>query len=178
LKALDKYGTARALAAFVMGAWLACAACSAQKSVHLDAMGLPTNRPITRIELSGRPEAQLRYPGSTVVKVIGADEVATRDPEPDPAYAGAILTAKTSAAQLYAWYADWAKAHGYHQVTYYRMSDQTSGVAWRAPGGREQVQVGVFDAAQLAAQQHINASAGAGTLIYEQVLVGYRVNTR
>ena len=113
-----------------------------------------------------------------MVKLIGSDEVATRDTEPDPAYAGAILTAKATAAQLYAWYADWATARGYHQVTYYRMSDQTSGVAWRAPGGREQVQVGVFDAAQLAAQQHIDASSSPGTLIYEEVLVGYRVNTR
>jgi len=57
------------------------------------------------------------------------------------------------------------------------MSDQTSGIAWRAPGGREQVQIGIFDAAELAAQQHISVVAGAGTVVYEQVLVGYRVNT-
>jgi len=113
-----------------------------------------------------------------VVKLIDSDTVATRDSEPDPAYAGAILTATATAAQMYAWYADWATGRGYHQVTYYRTSDQTSGVAWRAPGGREQVQVAVFDAAQLAARQHINASLSPGTLIYEQVLVGYRVNTR
>lgn len=139
-------------------------------------MGLPTNKPITQLELSARPEAQLRYPGSLVVKVVGSDEVATRDSEPDPAYAGAILTTTATATQLYAWYAQWLTARGYHQVTYYRMSDQTSGVAWRAPGGREQVQIAVFDTAELAAQQHISVAADAG-IIYEEVLVGYRVNT-
>jgi hypothetical protein len=77
----------------------------------------------------------------------------TRDSKPDPAYVGAILTTTATAAQVYAWYAHWLNAHGYHQVAYYRMSDQTSGVAWRAPGGREQVQIGVFDAAELAAQR-------------------------
>ena len=139
-------------------------------------MGLPTNKPITQRELSTHPEAQLRYPGSLVVKVVGSDEVATRDSEPDPAYVGAILTTAATATQLYAWYARWLTARGYHQVTYYRMSDQTSGVAWRAPGGREQVQIGVFDAAELADQQHIRVAADAG-MIYEQVFVGYRVNT-
>jgi hypothetical protein len=138
-------------------------------------MGLPTNKPVTRLELSAHLEAQLRYPGSLVVKAVGSDEVATRDSEPDPAYAGAILTSTVTATQLYAWYAHWLTARGYQQVTYYRMSDQTSGVAWRAPGGREQVQIGIFDAAELAAQQHINVPADA--VVYEQVLVGYRVNT-
>jgi hypothetical protein len=140
-------------------------------------MGVPTNKAITQLELSAHPEAQLRYPGSLVVKTVGSDEVATRDSEPDPAYVGAILTTTASATQVYAWYAHWLNAHGYHQVAYYRMSDQTSGVAWRALGGREQVQIGVFDAAELAAQQHINVAAGAGRVVYEQVLVGYRVNT-
>ncbi len=140
-------------------------------------MGLPTNRAITQAELSTHPEAQLRYPGSTLIKVVGSDEVATRDEEPDPAYAGAILTTNATPKQLYAWYADWLSARGYRQVTYYRMSDQTSGVAWRAPGGREQVQIGVFDATQLAAQQHVSVATGVGALIYQQVFVGYRVNT-
>jgi hypothetical protein len=141
-------------------------------------MGLPTNRALTMVEVSARPEAHLHYPGSVVVKAVGADEVATRDTEPDPAYAGAILTTTASATQLYAWYAQLLTAQGYRQVTYYRMSDQVSGVAWRAPGGREQVQVGVFDPAELASQQHITVAAPAGTVVYEQVLVGYRVNTR
>jgi hypothetical protein len=140
-------------------------------------MGLPTNKAITQLELAAHPEAQLRYPGSVVVKIVGSDEVATRDSEPDPAYVGAILTTTATTAQVYAWYTHWLSAHGYGQVTYYRMSDQTAGVAWRAPGGREQVQIGVFDAAALAAQQHISVAAGAGTVVYEELLVGYRVNT-
>jgi hypothetical protein len=141
-------------------------------------MGLPTNKPLTQAELSARPEAHLRYPGSLLVKPVGSDEVATRDSEPDPAYSGAILTSTATATQLYAWYAKWLTSHGYHQVTYYRMSDQRSGVAWRAPGGREQVQIAIFDPVELASQQHISVATAAGTVIYEQVLVGYRVDTR
>jgi predicted heme/steroid binding protein len=112
-----------------------------------------------------------------VVKIVGSDEVATSDSEPDPAYVGAILTTTATDAQVYDWYAHWLSAHGYHQVTYYRTSDQTSGVAWRAPGGREQVQIGVFDTGELAAQQHISVAARTGTVVYEQLFVGYRVNT-
>jgi hypothetical protein len=140
-------------------------------------MGIPTNKAITELELAAHPEAQLRYPGSLVVKIVGSNEIATRDSEPDPAYAGAILTTTATDTQLYAWYAHWLTARGYHQVTYYRMSDQKSGVAWRAPGGREQVQIGIFHPAELAAQQHLSVAAGAGTVVYEQLLVGYRVNT-
>ena len=156
---------------------MACAACTSRAGVRLDAMGLATNGPITLAELSAHPEAQLRYPRSLVVKIVGSDEVATGDSEPDPAYAGAILTTTATNAQLYTWYAQWLTDHGYHQVTYYRMSDQTSGVAWRAPGGREQVQIGIFDPTKLAAQQHIGVPAGAGSVVYEQLLVGYRVDT-
>jgi hypothetical protein len=140
-------------------------------------MGVPTNKAITQLELSSHPEAQLRYPGSLVVKVVGSNEIATRDSEPDPAYIGAVLTTTATAAQLYAWYARWLTGRGYHQVTYYLMSDQRSGVAWRAPGGREQVQIGVFDTTGLADQQHINAVAPSGGVVYEQAFVGYRVNT-
>jgi hypothetical protein len=165
------------VAFLAVGACMASAGCASQTGARFDSMGLPTNKPITQLELSARPEAQLRYPGSQLVKIVGSDEIATRDSEPDPAYAGAILTTTATATQLYAWYAHWLTARGYQQVTYYRMSDQTSGVAWRAPGGREQVQIGVFDPAELAAQQHLSVAAGAGTVVYEQLLVGYRVNT-
>jgi hypothetical protein len=168
----------RALVAALIGVAAMSAGCSSPAGMRLDSMGIPTNRAITRLELSTHPEAELRYPGSTLVKVVGADEVKTRDSEPDPAYVGGILTTTATSVQLYAWYAQWLTARGYNQVTYYRMSDQTSGVAWRAPGGREQVQIGIFDPAQLASQQHISVAAGAGTLVYEEVFVGYRVNTR
>jgi hypothetical protein len=140
-------------------------------------MGVPTNKAITQLEMSSHPEAQLRYPGSLVVELVGSNEIATRDSEPDPAFVGAILTTTATAAQLYAWYASWLTDRRYHQVTYYLMSDQRSGVAWRAPGGREQVQIGVFDTTGLADQQHINAVVPSGGVVYEQAFVGYRVNT-
>jgi hypothetical protein len=143
-----------------------------------DRFGLPVNKPITRAELGRHAEARLDYPGSRVVKVIGSDEIAKRNDDPDPAYAGAILVTTASPAQLYAWYAQWLTARGYQQVTYYRMSDQPSGVAWRAPRGREQVQIAVFDRGQLYAQQHHKAPLPAGGLVYEELLVGYRVDTR
>jgi hypothetical protein len=152
--------------------------CASKSGVRLDAFGVPVNSPVTRAQLAALPEANLRYPGSVEVKAIGSDEVATKDPEPDPAYAGAILTTTATQSQLYAWYTQWLTSRGYQQVTYYRMSDQISGMAWRAPKGREQVQISVFDPAQLAEQQHITAQPPAGGVVYEEVLVGYRVNTR
>jgi hypothetical protein len=164
-------------AAVVCGAAIS-AGCSSSSAPRFDEFGVPVNRPVTRAQLAALPEATLRYPGSAVVKEIGSDEVATRDPEPDPAFAGAILTATTTEAQLYAWYTQWLTAHGYHQVTYYKLTDQVSGIAWRAPHGREQVHVSVFDAAQLAAQQHITAIVPPGGLVYEALLVGYRIDTR
>lgn len=139
---------------------------------------MPVNAPVTRAQLAALPEANLRYPGSVEVKSIGSDEVKTKDAEPDPAFVGAVLTTAATEAQLYAWYTEWLTGRGYQQVTYYRMTDQVSGMAWRAPKGREQVQVSVFDPAQLASQQHIIAQAPGGGVVYEAVLVGYRVNTR
>jgi hypothetical protein len=152
--------------------------CASKSGVRLDAFGVPVNAPVTRAQLAVLPEANLRYPGSVEVRTIGSDEVKTKDAEPDPAFAGAILTAAATQSQLYAWYTQWLTARGYQQVTYYRMTDQVSGMAWRAPKGREQVQVSVFDPAQLDVQQHITAQAPIGGVVYEAVLVGYRVNTR
>ena len=150
----------------------------ASSDVRIDRFGLPVNQPITRAELGRHAEARLDYPGSRVVKVIGSDEIAKPNDDPDPAYAGAILVTTASPAQLYAWYARWLTSRGYQQVTYYRMSDQPSGVAWRAPRGREQVQIAVFDPGQLYAQQHLNAVPPPGGLVYEELLVGYRVEAR
>jgi hypothetical protein len=158
---------------------LGATACSASSAVHKDGFGLPTNRPLTRAELLSHPEAQLRYPDSRIVREIGSDEVAMpHENEPDPAYAGAILTAAATPERLYAWYSTQLAAAGYREVTFYRNPDEVSGKAWRAPNGREQIQVAVFDPAQLAAQQKVTAAAPAGGVVYQQALVGYRVETK
>lgn len=165
------------IAASVASAIIGVTACGAESSVRLDSFGLPINRPVTRAELLSHPESTLYYAGSVVVQTIGSDELATSDAEPDPAYAGAILTAAATPTQLYAWYATHLAAGGYLPVTYYPMSDQPSGRAWRASKSHEQVQVSVFDRTKLAAQQHIIADVPPDGVIYEVVLVGYRFTT-
>jgi hypothetical protein len=140
---------------------------------HVDAFGLPIGKPITRAELATHAESHLFYPGSTVVRSVGSNQIANPAAgEPDPAYAGAILTASATADQLYAFYQQQLLARGYHSVTDYRLSTQVSGRAWEVDQ-RVQVQVGIFDPALLQQDQNITAVAEPGELIYEVVLVGY-----
>lgn len=113
-----------------------------------------------------------------MVEEIGSDETAKPNgQEPDPAYGGSIFTAGTTPTQLYAWYAAWLSAHGYHPVTYYRLTDQRSGVAWQVRDGREQVQIAVFDPRLLAVDQHVTATAPPGGVVYEELLVAYPAST-
>jgi hypothetical protein len=153
---------------------VALTACGRTPVPERDAFGLPLDRPISRADLGTHPEAGLSYPGSRLVRAVGSDQTAKPNgQEPDPAYGGAIFTAVTTPARLYAWYADWLTARGYHPVTYYRLTDQPSGVAWQVRDGREQVQVAVFDPRLLALDQHIRAPVAPGGLIYEELLVAY-----
>jgi hypothetical protein len=150
-------------------------ACSEKPAVQLDHFGLPLNRPILQQQLRGYPEAGLAYPGSHLDKVVGSDQIAQpHSEEPDPAYHGAIYTAAaTTPAQLYNWYAHWLNARGFHPVTYYRLTDQRSGVAWQVGEGREQVQIAIYDPKLLAAQQKITVSVPLGGLVYTELLVAY-----
>jgi hypothetical protein len=175
----DRRAVLRCVGVLLLMPTIGLTACGTSSAVHKDGFGLPVNRPLTRAQLLSHPEAQLHYPGSHVVQAVGSDEVAVpHENEPDPAYAGAILTAAATPARLYAWYSAQLTAAGYREITFYRNPDQVSGKAWRAPNGREQIQVAVFDPAQLAAQQKVTATAPAGGVVYQQVLVGYRVETK
>jgi hypothetical protein len=119
------------------------------------------------------PGARLYYPGSTVVRPVGASETPTHPgEEPNPAYTGAILTAAASPASLYAWYASALSARGYTPATSFRPSTQTSARAWQRHH-RVQVQVGVLDPAALRADLGIVLTLRPHTVAYEAVLVGY-----
>lgn len=158
----------------VVAAAVAVSGCTADTPPYRDAVGLPLNRPVTRADLHSHPEARLWFPGSRLVRAIGADQTSQQNgEEDDPAYAGAILTAHTTPARLYAWYAAQVAGRGYRGVIYYRQSDQPSGMAWQAPTGREQVQVAVYDPGQLAEQSHIRPRLPPGDLIYEELFVDY-----
>jgi hypothetical protein len=134
---------------------------------------LPTNRPVTRSEILRFPESHLYFPGSVVVRMVGASQSTTHPgEEPDTAYSGAILTARTSPGSLFAWYQDTLAGRGYTPATYYRLSSQTAGRAWQRHR-RLQVQVGIYDAAALNADLGITVAPPAGILVYEEVLVGY-----
>ena len=149
-------------------------ACGASSGVKVDASGLSTNQPVTRGELQNFPESRPFYPGSTVVRQIGADQTPTSPgEEPDAAYTGAILTAQASSTALFAWYATMLNGRGFTPAISHRLSTQTSGQAWQRHR-RLQVQVGVFDPAALEAATGITVAVPPGTIVYESILVGYR----
>lgn len=164
--------TARSAVLLVAAAWLS--ACAGHPSAARDHFGLPIERPILHSDVAAHREARLAYPGSQMVRLVGSDQTAqSRGDEPDPAYSGAVYTVAATPSQLYRWYAAWLLRHHYRPVTYYRQTDQPSGVAWQVSAGPEQVQIAVFDPRLLTASTRITAWAPAHGLIYEEVLVAY-----
>lgn len=149
------------------------AACTSQTSVATDSSGLPVNRPVTRADLTSRPETHLRFPGSVVVKRVGMDETPNESgEEPNPAFTGAIFEAHATPSQLYAWFGSSLSKSGFGPARYFMQADQTSGRAWQFRQ-RLQVQVGVFDPNLLRSDAGIAVKPGPGELVYESVLVGY-----
>jgi hypothetical protein len=144
------------------------AACGSPQA-SVDALGVPLHQPVSEQELRRHPQSSLLFPGSRLIRQIGADEHAQPGGgEPDPAYAGVLATATVPTATLLTWYDRQLTARGYQRATYYRPSDQGAGGAWTIPRSSEQVQVGVYAA----------PSAGVGTTgatVYEELLVSYRV---
>ncbi len=123
--------------------------------------------------MAAHSESHLYYPGSKVVRLVGSNQIAkTFEPEPDPAYAGAILTATATAAQLYAFYDQQLRAKGFYTEPDYHLSSEVSGRTWEIDQ-RVQVQVGIFDPALLEEDENIATSPGPGGLVYEVILVGY-----
>jgi len=164
----------RLRAALVAVAGLASvAACGNQTSVATDSSGLPVNRPVTRADLTSRPETHLRFPGSVVVKTVGMGETPNKSgEEPNPAFTGAIFEAHATPGQLYAWFGASLSRREFSPARYFMQADQTSGQAWQFRH-RLQVQVGVFDPNLLRSDAGIDAEPGPGELVYESVLVGY-----
>jgi hypothetical protein len=145
----------------------ALAACGAPQA-SVDGLGLPLHQPVSEQQLRPHPQSSLLFPGSRLIRQIGADEHdQPGGGEPDPAYAGVLATAAVPGATLIAWYDQQLTARGYPRSAYYRPSDQDAGAAWTIPHSREQVQVGVY-----------TASAGQsvlGSTTYEELFVSYRV---
>lgn len=159
--------------------WLAiCVAlvlvgCSSAPLRSTDPSGLPTNRPVARADLLAIGGARLFYPSSTIVRRVGADQTPTSPgQEPNPAYTGAILTARATPDQLYAWYGSQLRARGFDPANAYRPASQTSARAWQIHH-RLQVQVGVFDPGRLAMDQGLVVPVPMGAVVYEMTLVGY-----
>lgn len=150
---------------------LVATACGGNTAPRFDRLGLPLDRPVTQQEVRRLPEAALLFPGSTVVRAIGSDERKQAGAhEPDPAFAGTIAVAPAAAATLLAWYDHQLTARGYREATYYKLAGQATGRAWTAPGGREQVQVGVYAPGSTAP-----GAVPRGATGYEALVVNYRV---
>ena len=108
-----------------------------------------------------------------MVRLVGSDQIAkTSEPEPDPAYAGAILTASATADQLYAFYGQQLRAEGFYTEPDYHLASQVSGRTWEVDQ-RVQIQVGIFDPVLLEEDQNIATAPAPGELVYEVILVGY-----
>ena len=138
-----------------------------------DPSGLPTTRPILESDLDRYPQARLHYPGSRLVKAVGADQTPTRDgEEPNPAYVGGIFTVRATPTQLYRWLQATLSGEGFSPTTDYRPSTEISGQAWQRHH-RLQLQVGVLDPERLRADQGIEVQEPPGTIAYEALLVGY-----
>lgn len=145
----------------------------ASSARHVDASGLPTNRPVLRSDLTGFSESRLRYPGSHLVMAVGADQSPTRPgEEPNPAYVGGIYTVRATAAQLYQWFQVELSHDGFSPAADFRPSTETSGQAWQR-FRRLQVQVGVLDPQRLRADQGVELTLPQGAIAYEELLVGY-----
>jgi hypothetical protein len=156
-----------------MAAGVMWAGCGGSAGVKIDASGLPTNRPVTQSDILRFPESHLYYPGSGVMRLVGASQSPTHPgEEPNTAYSGALLTAHTSPGSLFAWYQKTLATQGYTPATYYRLSSQTAGRAWQRHR-RLQVQVAIYDPANLKADIGISVAPQTGTVVYEEVLVGY-----
>jgi hypothetical protein len=149
-------------------------ACGTSASAHsVDAFGLPIGQPLTRAELAAHSESHLFYPGSKLVRWVGSNQIPNpHETEPNPAYAGAILTASATAGQLYAFYEKELRPGGFYAVNDYRLSSQVSGRTWEVDQ-RVQVQVGIFNPVLLKQDENITAVTQPGDLLYQVVLVGY-----
>lgn len=146
----------------ILAAALLDACATSGHTTAVDASGLPVDRPVRQSDLAGRPQAHLYFPGSVIEKHTGSNQVdKPHADEPDPAYVATVLTARTTAQRLLAWYDGTLTADGYARTGYFLPSNQSTGAAW-AFHHRLQVQVGV-----------LIPPAPAGEITYEVYLVGY-----
>jgi hypothetical protein len=100
------------LAAMVLVAIAACGGGSG--TVRLDKNGIPIG-PISLEWMEGQPLAHLYYPGAKSFYLLGAGS--DEKPGCAPAYAGAILTSRSTGAQIYQWYFRELSKLGWHFVT-------------------------------------------------------------
>jgi hypothetical protein len=150
---------------------LAASVVGCRPVARADGLGLTLRQPVTQDDLRAHPESALLYPGSHMVRRIGADEHRQAgEHEPDPAYAGVIASTTVSVATLLGWYDRQLTASGYFRAAYYRPSNQVAGSAWTIPHSREQVQVGIY-----ASGAAPSGDVRRGGVIYEEMLVSYRV---
>lgn len=163
-------GRSKTFVGLALTAALLMTACGAGRTT--DALGLPLSKPVTRQAIEVRPEASLRYPGSELMKKIGADEQAqsSAEKEPDPAFAGIVAATSADPTTLLGWYSAQLAKRGYQPATYYPLSTQIDGRAWTIPHTKDQIQVAVYRAGQGPIQQ-----LPAGSIAYEEILVDYRV---
>jgi|ERR1035437_926040 hypothetical protein len=112
-----------------------------------DSVGLPKGK-VTYTFVYTLPEAKMYYPSTTVVEILGGDEIDSPPSSARSGFAGAILATNASASTIYDWYDTKLVLSGWIEYQSSPVSPQTS-VRSYSKGNREIFTVAVDDPAAL-----------------------------
>jgi hypothetical protein len=117
-----------------------------QRFFGTDSAGLPKGA-ITYKYLSSRPESRIVFPGSTLVRRLGGDELNALGGG-SSGFAGGIFSTGASGEAVYSWYEGQLLGHGWRFREISALSTETSARAY-VRGSREAITVGIDNPALL-----------------------------
>lgn len=115
-------------------------------------------------EVSSRPEANLLYPGSTVIRKVGSGQEPSFAGNKSPAFAGAVAATTATAQQVNDFYSKWMTAHGWTPYSIGLVGPEISAQGYQR-GARERFTLGIDDPKLLAGT--ISSSIPRDKTIYE-----------
>ena len=125
--------------------------------------GLPRG-PISYQEVSSHPEANLVFPGSSVVRKIGSGQLATFAGDRNPAFAGAIAATHAAPEAVNAFYRQWMLQHGWTPYDVFLVGGQLSNEGYKR-GPRERFTIGIDDPKSMS--KSISSPIPKGETVYE-----------
>jgi hypothetical protein len=128
----------------------------------VDSAGLPKGA-ITYRYLASRPESHIVFPGSTLVRRLGGDELNALGGG-SAGFAGGIFSTGASGDAIYSWYDGQLIGHGWRFREISALTTETSARAY-VRGSREYITVGIDDPALLS--NTVGQSMPSGVTLYE-----------